>query len=199
MMTVNNTELNALIGSRICHDLISPVGAIGNGVELLGMTNTPESPELALIRQSVENASARIRFFRIAFGMVKGEQMIGRSEIANLLVEFFAPTRLTVHWAPTSDCSRIETKLVFLMLLCAESAMPYGGLIRVTLTDRIWNVSGEGQKLREERAVWDYLDGKGTEELTAAKVHFGLAYAVCQELERTIASDFNENRVSLTF
>ena len=40
MMTVNNTELNALIGSRICHDLISPVGAIGNGVELLGMTNT---------------------------------------------------------------------------------------------------------------------------------------------------------------
>lgn len=198
-MTYNNSELNALIGSRICHDLISPVGAIGNGVELLGMTDTPESPEMALIRQSVENASARIRFFRIAFGLANGEQMIGRSEIANLLVEFFAPTRLTVHWAPTGDCSRIETKLVFLMLLCAESAMPYGGLIRVTLTDRIWNVSGEGQKLREDRAVWDYLDGKDTQELTAAKVHFGLAYEISQELDRKIATDFNESRVSLTF
>ena len=67
-MTQDAIELNDLIGSRICHDLISPLGAIGNGVELLTMSGMTEVPEMTLISESVENANARIRFFRIAFG-----------------------------------------------------------------------------------------------------------------------------------
>jgi histidine phosphotransferase ChpT len=64
------TEIAALIASRICHDLISPIGAIGNGMELMALSSGQEqsSPELDLISQSVENANARIRFFRIAYG-----------------------------------------------------------------------------------------------------------------------------------
>jgi histidine phosphotransferase ChpT len=63
------TEIAALIASRICHDLISPIGAIGNGMELMALSSGQEqsSPELDLISQSVENANARIRFFRIGF------------------------------------------------------------------------------------------------------------------------------------
>jgi histidine phosphotransferase ChpT len=63
-----NIELTSLIGSRICHDLISPLGAIGNGVELLAMSEVAKGPEMSLIAESVENANARIRFFRVAFG-----------------------------------------------------------------------------------------------------------------------------------
>ena len=55
-------DLAALIGSRICHDLISPIGAIGNGVELMMMDGTAKTPELALIAESVANANARIRY-----------------------------------------------------------------------------------------------------------------------------------------
>ena len=58
-------DIAALVGSRICHDLISPIGAIGNGVELIGLTENTSSPELALISESVDNANARIRFFRV--------------------------------------------------------------------------------------------------------------------------------------
>ncbi|MEP3017383.1 MAG: histidine phosphotransferase, partial [Tateyamaria sp.] len=60
-MGQSNVNLGALIGSRICHDLISPIGAINNGLELLGMSNEREGPELDLISESVGNASARIR------------------------------------------------------------------------------------------------------------------------------------------
>ena len=60
-MGAENTNLYELIGSRICHDLISPIGAIANGVELLGMSGAGETgPELDLINQSVDNASALI-------------------------------------------------------------------------------------------------------------------------------------------
>ena len=62
------TTFATLIGSRICHDLISPIGAINNGIELIEMGSTASTPEMTLISESVVNASARIRYFRIAFG-----------------------------------------------------------------------------------------------------------------------------------
>jgi len=82
-------DLNALVGSRICHDLISPIGAIGNGVELLQMESAAQGPELALISESVTNANARIRFFRIAFGAAGRDQRIGRSEVAGILADLY--------------------------------------------------------------------------------------------------------------
>lgn len=85
-MRPSNLNLAALIGSRICHDLISPIGAINNGLELLGMTAPTEGPEFELISQSVGNASARIRFFRIAYGAAS-VQLVGRAEIVSILAD----------------------------------------------------------------------------------------------------------------
>jgi histidine phosphotransferase ChpT len=74
-------DLAALIGSRICHDLISPIGAIGNGVELLMLDGAGHGPEMALIAQSVTHANARIRFFRVAYGIASTDQRIARTEV----------------------------------------------------------------------------------------------------------------------
>ncbi len=73
-------DIASLIGSRISHDLISPIGAIGNGLELLSMSGAG-GPEVELISDSVANANARIRHFRIAFGLASAEQGTSRSEI----------------------------------------------------------------------------------------------------------------------
>ena len=68
----DEAELASLVAARLCHDLVSPLGAIGNGVELLEMSGDfpgiSKSPELALITESVRSARARVRFFRTAFG-----------------------------------------------------------------------------------------------------------------------------------
>lgn len=61
-------NINALIGSRICHDLINPLGAIGNGIELLSLSGMAASPEMTLVQDSVNNATARVKFLRLAFG-----------------------------------------------------------------------------------------------------------------------------------
>ena len=74
----DDQDLSALLGSRICHDLISPLGAIANGVELLQMSGAAASPEVALIAESVANANARIRFFRVAYGIASAGQRVGR-------------------------------------------------------------------------------------------------------------------------
>ncbi|MCL4674724.1 MAG: hypothetical protein KJZ59_01530, partial [Pararhodobacter sp.] len=67
--------LAAMIGSRLCHDLVSPLGAIGNGVELLQMTQAP-TPELDLVSEAVKTAQSRIRLFRLAFGVADDAQSV---------------------------------------------------------------------------------------------------------------------------
>ena len=66
-VTLSALDLGALLCSRICHDIISPVGAINNGLELLEEGGADEDA-MALIKSSARNASARLQFARIAFG-----------------------------------------------------------------------------------------------------------------------------------
>ena len=120
-------DLTALIGSRICHDLISPIGAIGNGVELLMMDGVTKGPEIALIAESVANANARIRFFRVAFGASSTDQRIGRPEVLAILSDLTRGGRLSIDWRGPADLPRREVKLAFLLIQCLESAMAFGG------------------------------------------------------------------------
>ncbi len=75
------TDISHILAARICHDIVSPLGAIGNGVELLEMTEMRASPEIALLSDSVESLVARLRFFRVAFGTATLDQRMGRPEV----------------------------------------------------------------------------------------------------------------------
>jgi histidine phosphotransferase ChpT len=123
-------DVSALIASRICHDLISPIGAIGNGVELLTMEpGGATRPEYALISASVANANARIRLFRIAFGSATSDQRIPRNEVLSILTDLGHAGRITFAWTSQGDLSRREVRLVFLLLLCLETVLPFGGRV----------------------------------------------------------------------
>lgn len=187
-----------LLGSRICHDLISPVGAIGNGVELLGMANIPDSPEVDLIRESVQSANARIRYFRIAFGLAMPDQKIARTEIDSIIDSYFAPTRLDVQFASQIEFQRAEVKLAFLILLCAESTLALGGKIGVHRTEDGWHIHGEAEKLRYDSTLWDWFSG-GAPELAAGQVHFALAATYAKQMNRTVRHTHDSTRLSVSF
>ena len=108
-------DLMSLLGSRICHDLISPLGAIGNGVELLAMSGTAAGPEMALISESVENANARIRFFRVAYGAAAEGQSLSRGEIVEILAGLGRSGRTTIQWQVEGPVPRRAAKLAFLL------------------------------------------------------------------------------------
>ena len=95
-MTRQARDIPSLIGSRICHDLISPLGAVSNGVELMSLT-TSDSEELSLIGDSITSANARIRLFRIAFGSAVEGQYLSRREIEAILAETFSAGKLDVN------------------------------------------------------------------------------------------------------
>ncbi len=196
-------ELTALLGSRICHDLISPLGAIGNGVELLAMSGAVAGPEMSLISESVDNASARIRFFRVAFGAAMTGQRIGREEVSSILNALSAGGRLSYAWQTPTDLSRREVKLAFLVLMCAEAAMPWGGRLTVTADadDGPWLVRGEAARLRFDPPKWAILASGDAEpgEVSAAEVQFVLAPLAAEDSGRRIEVRFAESEINLQF
>ncbi len=192
-------DLSALIGSRICHDLISPIGAIGNGVELMLMDGASKGPELALISESVSNANARIRYFRIAFGAAGSDARIARTEVQSILSEITKGGRLRVDWSSASDLARREVKIALLAIQCMETAMPWGGRIAVEQAER-WTVTGQAARLKIDPALWEVLSNpQGTTEITPALVHFALIPEEIQRQSRRLTVEVSETEVKLSF
>jgi histidine phosphotransferase ChpT len=192
-------DLGALVGSRICHDLISPLGAIGNGVELIALSGVDDTPEMALIAESVENANARIRFFRVAFGAAEAEQMIGAQEIAAIVDGVGRTGRHQIDWSAGGG-PRIEVKLVFLVILCLGNAMPWGGTIAVHRMGEGWRVSGAADRLKIDRTLWDGLSEPARPlAVSSAEVEFPLVRVSAARLRRAIAVEIGATELSVTF
>ena len=197
---MTGTDLNALISSRICHDLISPLGAIGNGVELLTMTGQGNSPEIALIAESVENANARIRFFRIAFGAARPDVEIAQSEVQNVLRDCFRANRTSIKWTVEGVLTRADVKLVFLIVQCLENALPWGGQITVSRSGTNWKLDAKGEKIKAKQAVWRLItEQAGPHEVDASDVHFALVGGAADNAGRRVATFFSDTQVTVTF
>lgn len=198
-MPHNSANLAELIGSRICHDLISPIGAINNGLELLNMSGATDSPEMQLIGESVDNASARIRFFRIAFGAA-GDQLVGPSEVSSILRDLYQNSRLDVQWLPDDACPRACVRLVFLALMCVETGMPYGGQVQVSQNDGAWQISGLGDKVNVDAELWAHLAlQQPSQPLQPAHVQFGLMPVIASEDGRQVRARTDETSITISF
>ncbi len=178
-------DLSALLGSRLCHDLIGPIGAIGNGVELLLLAGGGRGDEVALISESVTALNARIRFYRVAYGIARPDQSIARNEVSAILADLFPSGRITVTWTSPSDLPRAEVKAIFLLLLCAEQALRSGGRIAVLRDGAEWSLTLTSPRLRHDAALWSLTRSPTLPpDLEPAQVQFPLAGQALAQLGR---------------
>ncbi|MCE8546327.1 histidine phosphotransferase [Ruegeria pomeroyi] len=198
-MAQSGVNLASLIGSRICHDLISPIGAISNGLELLDMSGAVEGPEMELIADSVGNAGARIRFFRIAYG-ASSDQMLGRAELVGLLDDLNRSARAKANWAPTEPVARAEVRMAFLALQCCETALPFGGSVRMDRQGDRWIVTAEAEKLSVDPALWEGLSNPAAlKQVTPAQVQFALLPAVAEDAGRRVTVETSDRQLVIRF
>jgi len=134
-VALEGLDLAALLCSRVCHDLISPVGAIMNGLEVMEEGKDEETSQFAmdLIKKSAKTASAKLQFCRLAFGAAgsAGAQIdTGDAEkVARGLIE---DERFKVAWnLPRVLLAKNRVKLLLNMLLLAAQAIPRGGQLVV--------------------------------------------------------------------
>ena len=190
-------DLVALLGSRICHDLVSPVGAIANGVELLEMVHGA-SEEVQLIQGAVASATARIKFFRLAFGARAAAQVIPAREVIGILDAMYAQTRTALYWTDDQDRPRPELRLALLAVLCVETATPWGGRVEVGRTGAAWTIHAEADRLRVDERLWASLaDPAPRPDLRGSEVQFGLLARDARRLRRPVSVTADETRLSL--
>jgi histidine phosphotransferase ChpT len=198
MSAADHPDLTGLLGSRLCHDLISPVGAIGNGLELLSMSGGPRREETQLVADSVALAQARIRFYRVAFGLSREDQAMGTPELCDTLDGMYGAGRLQVVWDLTGEVARPAARMAFLMVLCVETALSRGGRVTVTRDRRSWRVSGNGPRVRDLAPFWALLEGGPCEEvLTPERVQFPLLVRQAETMGLRLAVSAGEGGVTL--
>ncbi len=166
-----------MISTRICHDLINPIGAISNGLELLVELNQAAGPEIGLINDSVASANAKLGFFRVAYGDARAESELPTDLAAKILDAMYSVGRFRARWQVKDDpLYRAQVKLMFLLVQCVESSLPLGGECRVTRDGATWVVDGSGTRLTCNEGHWAALEhGEQVEAPASSNVHFSVA------------------------
>lgn len=136
LFTLTPSELAALLCSKVCHDIISPVGAINNGLELLDEGGADEDA-MNLIRQSARNASARLQFARIAYGAAGSAGMlIDTGDAEAVTIAYLKNEKPELTWTGgRALLPKNKVKLLLNLVLIANAAIPRGGRLSITLED----------------------------------------------------------------
>lgn len=186
-------DLAALVSARLCHDLISPIGAIGNGLELLELAGHDQSPELSLVSESLATALAKLRFFRIAFGPADPEATAPRDEVAQICAAMFSG-RFTVAWSASHDLPRPLARVACLAILCTEKSLPMGGqLLLTTDGDAEIALQVEARRTAPPAELWAHVrDGAPLDELRPDAIQFALLAEALAETGCRLSTRFEE-------
>ena len=142
---MNAVELASLLCSRLCHDLMSPVGALNNGIELLQDENDPQMREkcVELLEESARASANKLKFFRLAFGAGGGfgERVDTREAQGALEGLFGAERRIQLGWMVSEEkLPKGAIKLLLNLAMLAGDALVRGGRLDVGAESR----TGEG-------------------------------------------------------
>jgi histidine phosphotransferase ChpT len=198
--SIEALDLAALLCSRVCHDLISPVGAIVNGLEVLEEEKDEATKEFALdlIKKSARTASAKLQFCRIAFGAAgSAGAQIDLGDAETIARGFLEDDKTKLAWnLPRALSPKNRVKLLLNMLVIAGQAIPRGGRISVdpvgSAESMGFKVTAAGTNAKVPLAVPALLTGEGSGEgLDAHRIqpfYAGLLARACG-VKATIAMD----------
>jgi histidine phosphotransferase ChpT len=198
--SIEALDLAALLCSRVCHDLISPVGAIVNGLEVLEEEKDEATKEFALdlIKKSARTASAKLQFCRIAFGAAgSAGAQIDLGDAETIARGFLEDEKTKLAWnLPRALSPKNRVKLLLNMLVIAGQAIPRGGRISVdpvgSAESMGFRVTAAGTNAKVPPAVPALLTGEGSGEgLDAHRIqpfYAGLLARACG-VKATIAMD----------
>ena len=200
-------RLAALLCSRVCHDLISPVSALNNGIEVLADDDDDEMREhaLTLISMSGKQASAKLQFARLAYGASStAGDSLDFGEVRHVIDTLFESGKVKVEWkVETHSVGRSFVKILANLILIAADCIPRGGSLTVQIADDKDDqtlklvATGDRAKLNEDvgRALKDELDG---EELNPRSIQPFLTGLLAREENLDIQHQCDEDVVTFS-
>jgi histidine phosphotransferase ChpT len=203
--TIGDLELAALISSRICHDVISPVGAIANGLEMLGEEQDEGMREqtMDLIRKSARQASAKLQFARLAFGAAgSAGAEIDLRDAERVARDFVQGGKHTLSWqGPPVTLPKNKVKLLLNLLALGVVALPRGGTVNVEITGEgpqvAFRVLAQGEPARLSEQVIGLLAGGNGVVLDAHSIQPYYAGRIASAAGMTVTVEARDKEIEL--
>jgi histidine phosphotransferase ChpT len=203
---LGDLELAALVSSRICHDVINPVSAISNGLEMLAEEPDEAMREAAmdLIRKSAAQASAKLQFARLAFGAAgSAGAEIDLRDAEKVAREFLAGSgKHQVTWqGPAVTLPKNKVKLLLNLVALGAVALPRGGVVNVeiegTPPDVSFVVKAKGDSARLNDQVKSLLSGANGVAVDAHLIQPYYARRVATAAGMTVTVEARDGEVDL--
>jgi len=200
-------NLSALMCARVCHDLVSPIGALGTALEVLEDDSNIEMHEdaMSLVKLSARQASAKLKFLRLAFGAGgSAPGVIGIRELVSLIEGIYGDGKVSISWnAQVTDIDKSVARILLNMTMLAVQSVPRGGEVKITTTETPSHINVQmtaiGTKARLNEAVTRTLSGKAPEEgfdgRTIQPFYTGM---MVRELAGTIHAKIEDDCVTFT-
>ena len=199
-----------LMCSRLCHDLISPISAINNGIELMNENDEGIiDSSIELLGTGAKQALDRLSFYRLAFGLAGGGAIISWNEIRNILEIFAAERKTTIVWTrepeqPDKILSHILAKLVVNVVYLAMECLPRGGVISVDNLEQkapepiVVRLEGPKCNLRDD-VQSGLIPDLPIEQLSVRNIvaYLATSFAICLEKSLKVR-DENSNSIVIT-
>lgn len=167
LIKLSPADLAALLCARICHDLVSPVSALGTALEVLDDEANADMHDdaLDLVRLSARQASGKLQFLRLAFGAggsAPGE--IGAEMLQTLVAGIYGDAKAATVWEMrVPSVNKSEARLLLNMVMMAFMAVPRGGEVKISVGDQVV-VEATGPRARLDEAVIRTLSGRAPED-----------------------------------
>ena len=175
-MTIDPVEFASLLCSRLCHDLLSPIGALNNGLELLADETDPAMRErcMELMAESARTSAAKLKFFRLAFGAAGGfGEAVDTREAQQAIEGLFGETkRLTINWlVEEPQLPKTAIKVLLNLAMIAGDSLVRGGTLDIGSETNEAGIEivlkAEGPRtLLDEELRGTLVDGRAAEAIT---------------------------------
>lgn len=180
----------------MCHDVISPVGAIANGLEVLDDEDDDAMRDIAmdLIRKSARQASVKLQFCRIAFGAAgSAGSHLDLGESGEVAKAFFGDEKTTFEWnVPPETREKTQVKLLLNLAMMAASSLPRGGKIAVSVAGDAFSVRCSGDTVKVPEKTLNFMtDPSNTSDMDSrlVQVYYAMRLAQTGGYNLVIAQD----------
>jgi len=204
---MNEIEFSALMVSRVCHDLVGPLGAVVNGLEVLEDESDASMRDdaIKLVTSSANQALARIQFMRIAFGAAgSAGAELDLGEIGRLIQGLLEGGKVKLEWnVPRAYWGKDWAKLLMNATLLGADSLPRGGLVTVTAgadaAAPSFTVIATGLNARVAEEVTRALKGELLEgPVDARGIQPQLTYRLAQAVKTGLSVAAREGTVEIT-